>query len=163
MANKPAKSTKPQQKNQQQSQINPTPQPIMVKLDDEQLKDMMEYLDRRMDNYSDRIARSGYSMPWDNKPGDAASKVFRWVMTILFVGFGSLLFLGLISKFGWVFAAPLNLARILATVMVSIIGIASIKIGIDIKKETDRQYLVSLFSALVAMAALVVALVSLNK
>lgn len=51
------------------------------------------------------------------------------------------------------------LAHKLALIFMGILGFDSVCLGIEILKEKDRNYIISLFSALVALVALIVSLV----
>ena len=134
-----------------------------IRLDDEQIEYVLDQITKRVEwqtrTMSEEIrekkmivnVNTGNKTKWD-----AFSKVLRWLLSVLFFGFGVVMIAGLLSQWqslwtGW--------AEKTAVILTGVIGVVCVLIGIDIHNEKDRNYLVALFSALVALVALIVALI----
>ncbi len=122
-----------------------------VKLDENQMQAILDKL-------TDRIDKVTLSIETTHKPKmDGFSQVIKNVIAALFLGVAAttLVCLFLYGGESWAESGSNKIAMIG-------IGIASIScgmIGIEILKEKDRKYIISLFSALVALVALIVSIV----
>jgi hypothetical protein len=58
-----------------------------------------------------------------------------------------------------IFTKPIDISKIGAGLFILLVAIVCLLIGKDIKNETSKIYLISLFYALVAVTALIVTLV----
>lgn len=126
-----------------------------VKLDEKQVQDFLDELSDRIDRITyenktrvvitDKTKMDGFS---------SLIKIFLGVFLILFsiLGFVWLIFSG--ASFG-----SGTLSDKIALIIMFFIPIDALILGIEILKEKDRNFIIALFSALVALAALIVALV----
>lgn len=119
-----------------------------VKLDENQMQVILDKL-------TDRIDKVTLSIETTHKPKmDGFSQVIKNVIaTVFLVAAGMALSYLFFDSASWAESISNKIAMIG-------IGVASIgcgAIGIEILKEKDREYIISLFSALVALAALIVA------
>lgn len=140
--------------------------PQTMRFDDEQINDIMEYLDRRMDNYCEQIKRSNYAVAndistkkEDEKP-DIFSSVIKSVLGVLLLIIGVAELYGLFVIPSKVFIEKPNIIEWIGTFVCGVIPIIG---GIEIFKEKSRTYIVQVFSSLVSLVALIVALIALNK
>lgn len=133
-----------------------------IRLDTDQVTEIMNSLTDRMEwqtrTVSDEIRNKHMivNVSTEKNKMDTFSSLLKWLLCCLFIGFGLFLFCGLFISWktlwtGW--------AEKISCIIVIIIGIVCMSIGIDIHKETNRNYLIALFSALVSLVALVVTLV----
>ena len=84
------------------------------------------------------------------------SEAVKFVLGLLFVGFGVLLAIGIIGNwcsFWTTFTQGISAIILLAD------SISCIVLGVSLWREKDRNYIMSVFSALVALASMVVAIV----
>lgn len=130
-----------------------------VHLDDEQVKFFI-------DEINESINASVYRIISETKPepiiirkqsgNDTFSSLLKYILSVLFGGFGILLIVSTIKNWSSYWIGGINR---FATICVILIALICISISFDILKEKDRNYLVSLFSVLVSLVALVVTLV----
>ena len=89
---------------------------------------------------------------------DIFSTIVRIALTVLFIAIGIVIGVGLIQLWdsfwgqGW--------AQKTALIIMFFAAGVCVLIGIDINREKDRNYMISMFSAVVALVALVVTLMS---
>ncbi len=135
-----------------------------VRLDEEQLAQFLEELTKRSDGRTEHIVQEIQDKRMTVNVHTGARKQKDWfsitlktVLSILFIAAGIAVIYGLTQiwgkywSIGWVEKASL--------LIIGTASIVCILIGIDIHREKDRNYMVSLFSALVALVALIVSLV----
>lgn len=132
--------------------------PNQIKLDEKQLDDFAYQLNNMLDNYSDIIARSNQRLD-DHIAFSRTSKLIRLLIFISFLGLGIWLVIGVIQNWNKVITSPFSLPAFLAGILVLIIGIVCFIVAIDIKHESSKNYIISLFSAIVAIVALIVTLI----
>ncbi len=132
---------------------------ITIRLDQTQIDEIMDQLTDRIEWSTNRIVdESSHNIPIviKNNKSDVFSSIIRWILLIVFAGFGIGLIAVLISNWSTYWVGGINN---ISTLCVIVIGVISVVIGIDIFRERDKNYIVSLFSALVALVALIVTLV----
>ena len=135
------------------------PRTVTVRLDSEQQKQLLDDLTQRIEWSTNRIVDETRPSPMivPQKKIDSFSKLVKVLLCGLFVGFGILGFITVINNWSTMYIG--GFANTVAIGIVLLICLACIVIGIDIWREKDRNYLIALFSALVSLVALIVALV----
>ena len=132
---------------------------ITIRLDQSQVDEIMDQLTERIEWSTNRIvdetAPRTPIIVKSNK-SDVFSSIIRWILLVVFAGFGVGLIAVLITNWSTYWTGGANNV---STLCVILIGVISVVIGIDIFREKDKKYIVSLFSALVALVALIVTLV----
>lgn len=136
----------------------------IVRLDEEQLEQFLEELTKRSDGRTEHIAQEIQDKKMtvnvhtgERNREDWFSTALKIVLATLFIAAGIAVIYGLTQiwgkywSIGWVEKASL--------LIIGTASIVCILIGIDIHREKDRNYMVSLFSALVALVALIVTLI----
>lgn len=131
-----------------------------VHLDDEQMQSFLDGLIEQMElstnGIADKISKSITVNTMQKQPKDGFSLFMKCSIAILFFSFTGCCVISLFSTWehfwneGW-------MSR-MALFVVAIAGFDCFILGIEICREKDRNYIVSLFSALVALAALFVTL-----
>ncbi|MBO4770355.1 MAG: hypothetical protein J5563_06195 [Clostridia bacterium] len=132
---------------------------ITIRLDQTQVDEIMDQLTEKIEWSTNRIVdESANKTPIVIKPQkkDMFSSLIRWILSVVFFGFGVGLIAVLITNWSSYWIGGTNN---ISTLCVILIGLISITIGIDLFREKDRNYVISLFSALVALVALIVTLV----
>ena len=132
-----------------------------VRLNDEQLQNFLDELTERIEWSTNRIVdettKTTVVHTTVNHPNDGFSYFMKLSIAILFFVFAGMIAYSLFNIWGEFWNA--GWARRIALFIVAIAGFDSFILGVEILKEKDRNYIVSLFSALVALVALIVALV----
>lgn len=132
-----------------------------IRLDDDQVEGFLDDLTQRIEWSTNRIVdetpRSIIVKPQENQKSDGFSYFIKWSIAILFFTVAIAIIYSLYSICGefW----DTGWANRVALVIVAIAGFDCAALGIEILKEKDRNYIISLFSALVALVALIVALI----
>lgn len=132
-----------------------------IRLDDEQvdgfLKDLAQRIEWSTNRIVDETPRSIIVKPQENQKSDGFSYFIKWSIAILFFTVAIAIAYSLYSIWGefW----DTGWANRVALFIVAIAGFDCAVLGIEILKEKDRNYIISLFSALVALVALIVALI----
>lgn len=126
-----------------------------VKLDEKQVQDFLDEL-------SDRIDRITYEnktrvVITDKTKMDGFSYIFKLFIGTSFVFFSFMITFVLIKMWGYFWDN--GWTGIAALGFVAMADIDCFILGVGIFKEKDRNFIIALFSALVALAALIVALV----
>lgn len=133
----------------------------VVRFDDEQLQRFLNELTQRIEWSTNRIVDETPKMPIvdtaKNQPADTFSFIMKWTISSLFFVVAIAITYSLFSIWGEFWNA--GWINRIALFIVAIIGFNCAALGIEILKEKDRDYIVSLFSALVALVALIVTLV----
>ena len=132
-----------------------------VRLDNEQLQSVLDELTQRIvwstNKIVDETSKTTVVYTTKNQPNDGFAVFIKLVIASLFFAVTSVIAISLYSTWrelwntGWI-------SRIVLF-FVAVIGFDCFILGIEILKEKDRNYIVSLFSALVALVALIVTLV----
>lgn len=132
-----------------------------VRLDNEQLQGVLDELTQRIvwstNKIVDEVPKTTVVYTTKNQPNDGFAVFIKLVIASLFFAVTSVIAISLYSTWrelwntGWI-------SRIVLF-FVAVIGFDCFILGIEILKEKDRNYIVSLFSALVALVALIVTLV----
>lgn len=165
MTSKPSKSERKEERIQRlEKELDKTKKRLAcaetkVYLDEKQLDDFMDKLTERIEWSTNRIVDETKPTPdfVNVQPKqDAFSTLLKYILAIQFSGFGIGVIAAIVTNWGTYWTGG---TRNLATLCVIFVGICCCAIGIDIFSEKDRDYLVALFSALVALVALIVALV----
>ena len=135
-----------------------------IRLDEQQMEQFLDELTKRYDWQTKAIvgeiqdkkmAVNVYTGSRNRK--DWFSVIVRIALSMLFIATGIMICYGLTKIWnsfwgkGWAEKASVIIMTLIAAVCVFI--------GIDIYREKDRNYIVSLFSALVALVALIVTLI----
>lgn len=169
MSSKPSKEARKEDRIQQlenelaQAKKTLAQQPKTVRFDSSQVDLFVDQLTERMEWSTNRIVdelEPDYSalIPYlqQERTEDAFSNLIKWVLGSAFCAFGALGIVGLIANWSACWIGGVHNA---ATIILFLICLICVVIGIDLFREKDRKYIISLFSALVSLAALVVALV----
>lgn len=131
-----------------------------VKLNDKQLELVLKEIRSMHENQNDQINKSlkeiGDLNLIQNKVSDNFSRIVRWTMFSLFIVIGIILTLGVLINICTLLSP--NIFNNIAVIILLILGIILIILGFSIIKIDDRNYLISVFSAIVALAALIVAI-----
>lgn len=132
-----------------------------IRLDDDQvdgfLKDLTQQIEWSTNRIVDETPRSIIVKPQENQKSDGFSCFIKWSIAILFFIVAIAIIYSLCSIWrefwdkGW--------ANRIALFVVAISGLDCLFLFIEILREKDRNYIISLFSALVALVALIVALI----
>ncbi len=132
-----------------------------VRLNDEQLQDFLDELTKLIEWSTNRIVdetpRSITDKSQKCQKIDGFSYMIKWLIAIPFfivtlaIAYLLYSFGGELWNTGW--------ANRVTLFFVAIAGFDCAALGIEILKEKDRNYVVSLFSALVALVALIVTLI----
>ena len=132
-----------------------------IRLDDEQVEGFLDDLTQRIEwstnHIVDETPRSIIVKPQENQKSDGFSYFIKWSIAILFFTVAIAIVYSLYSIWGefW----DTGWANRIALFVVAISGFDCLFLGIEILREKDRNYIISLFSALVALVALIVALI----
>lgn len=129
----------------------------IVHLDDAQLQLLIGALSQSIDQASNKaIDDLSKALAQDkSKRNDVFSQVVRVILSCLFVGFGVILLIAIIARWSTIWTGGL---QNFAVAIVLIYCAIFIVLGIDIFREKDRNYLITIFSSLVTLGALIVAL-----
>lgn len=132
-----------------------------IRLDDDQVEGFLDDLTQQIEWSTNRIVdetpRSIIVKPQENQKSDGFSCFIKWSIAILFFIVAIAIIYSLCSIWrefwdkGW--------ANRIALFVVAISGLDCLFLFIEILREKDRNYIISLFSALVALVALIVALI----
>lgn len=132
-----------------------------IRLDDDQVEGFLDDLTQQIEWSTNRIVdetpRSIIVKPQENQKSDGFSCFIKWSIAILFFIVAIAIIYSLCSIWrefwdkGWAYR--------IALFVVAISGLDCLFLFIEILREKDRNYIISLFSALVALVALIVALI----
>lgn len=132
-----------------------------VRLNEEQLERFLNEITKRMEWSTNKIIdetpRTTIVHSGNMKKDDGISFLMKCLISILFFAVAIAIIYSLNSIWGELWSAGLK--NRIALVIVAIASFDCFALGIEILKERDRNYIVSIFSALVALVALIVALV----
>lgn len=132
-----------------------------VRLNEEQLQDFLDELTQRIEWSTNRIVdetpRSITVNSQERPKSDGFSYFMKWIIAVPFFAVAIAIVYSLHSVGGELWST--GWANRVALFIVALAGFDCAVLGIEILKEKDRNYIVSLFSALVALVALIVALV----
>ena len=131
--------------------------PEQIKLDQEQLDEFGENLSHMLDGYADQFPRASV-IPEEHAEYSRTSNIIRWFLIALFIGLGGWLIGDVIIHWDKVITNPFSLPALLAGMTILVFGGLCFGIAADIKKERSKSYIISLFSAVVAVVALIVTL-----
>lgn len=134
-----------------------------IRLDDEQVESILDSLTQRIEWSTNRIVNETHhsivvdSIEHRRNNVDGFSYFLKWIIAAPF-------FLLVISIIYFLFTVGRQYwaegwSQRFALIFVAIAGFDCFILGIEILKEKDRNYVVALFSALVALVALIVTLV----
>ncbi|MDE6019462.1 MAG: hypothetical protein K2H01_00480 [Ruminococcus sp.] len=132
-----------------------------VRLNDEQLQGFLDKLTQRIEGSTNRIVdetpRLITVQSQQQQENDGFSVLIKFIIASLFFAVAIVIAYSLYRAWGELWSAGW-ISRIVLFI-VAIAGFDSFVLGVEILKEKDRNYIVSLFSALVALVALIVTLV----
>ena len=130
-------------------------------INEKQLNKLIAFIELSHDNQYEKIANILVKINEDNQKkdevNDGFSKFVRWALTALFCGFGAFMIFGVFTSIKAIWKN--NFINDLSVIILIIISIYCIALGICIHKIKNRNYLISVFSTLVALTALIVALI----
>ena len=134
-----------------------------IRLDDEQVESILDSLTQRIECSINRVAdEKPHTImidPIEQRKGDidGFSYFLKLIIAVPFYLIAISIIYFLFTKGGQYWAE--GWAQRFALIFVAIAGFDCFLLGIEILKEKDRNYIVALFSALVALVALIVTLV----
>lgn len=128
-----------------------------VKIDEEQMRIITELLNELRISVDD-VSVEPQTQNSDDADFHAPSILMKTALGTFFVMIAVALILGLIKSWNAIIVANNLFTAIVAAVILGVIALTSIVIGCSIGTEQSKTYIVSLFSAVVALAALSVAL-----
>lgn len=132
-----------------------------IRLDDEQINAFLDELTERIEWSTNRIidetSRATVISTTKEQSNKKSSSTINFFISLLLIPFSVAILYSLFSVWGRYWKEGYE-SRI-ALFIVAIIGVGSLILGIEIKREKDHNYIISLFSAFVALATLLVSLV----
>lgn len=134
-----------------------------VSLDEEQLKHFMNELTERIEWSTNRIVDETpksvtvFQADTAKQSDDGFAYFIKWIIAIPFFAVAVLSSYFLFSN--WSTYWSIDWTNRFALIFTGIIVFDSACLGVEILREKDRNYIISLFSALVALVALIVSLV----
>lgn len=131
-----------------------------LRFDEEQMNNYLEQLTERIEWSTNRIVdetKPHYISTNTKERPDGFSLFLKLAIGIPIMFFGIVVFY-LLFKTGAIYWSQDNISKF-ALVIMGILGFDCIVLGIEVLLEKDRNYIVALFSALVSLVALIVALV----
>lgn len=131
-----------------------------IRIDDKQIEYFLDQLTERMEWSTNRIvdeSKPSYIPVCQPKESDGLSSVLKCFISFPIIVFGIAVFVFLFT-YGDDYLKQ-GFSQQLSVVFMGILCLDCILIGIEVFKEKDRNYIVALFSALVSLVALIVALV----
>lgn len=131
-----------------------------IRLDDEQVESILDSLTQRIEWSTNRIVNESIvvdSIEHRRNNVDSFSYFLKWIIAVPFflLVISTIYFLFTVGRQYW----AEGWSQRFALIFVAIAGFDCFILGIEILKEKDRNYVVALFSALVALVALIVTLV----
>lgn len=127
-----------------------------VRLDDKQLQEIIYNINFDSEEIVDKISQCNSTNQNSDNRNDAFSDAIRIGLASLFIIFAVVLGYNTVTKWSNLWSQGINYR--ITLFFMCVIALDCIILGIDIFKEKDRNYIISLFSALVALVALVVTL-----
>lgn len=132
-----------------------------IRLDDEQVESILDSMTQRIEWSTNRIideSQKPIAIQTNEKTQqDGFSFAIKWSIASFF--FIVTLVIGYWLYRIWVNYWGTSWGHRIALFIVAMVGCNCFLLGIDILKEKDRNYIIALFSALVALVALIVTLV----
>lgn len=132
-----------------------------VRLNEEQLQTFLDELSQRIEWSTNRIvdetSKTTVVHTMENQSNDGFSFIIKWMIASLFFAVAIAIAYSLYSLWGDFWST--GWINRIALFIVVVADFDCLVLGIEIIKEKDRNYIISLFSALVALVALIVALV----
>lgn len=127
-----------------------------VRLDDKQLQEIIYNINFDSEEIVDKISQCNSTNQNSDNRKDAFSDAIRIGLASLFIIFAVVLGYNTVTQWSNLWSQGINYR--ITLFFMCVIALDCIILGIDIFKEKDRNYIISLFSALVALVALVVTL-----
>lgn len=132
-----------------------------VRLNDEQLQCFLDQFTRLAELSTNRIInetpKTAVVHTTEKPSNDGFSFIIKWIIAGLFFTITAGIVYSLYSIWGDFWSA--GLINRIVLFIISVAGFDCFILGIEIIKEKDRNYIISLFSALVALVALIVTLI----
>lgn len=130
-------------------------------INEKQLNKLIQCIKLSHDDQYEKISNIIMKINEDNQKkeeiNDGFSRFVRWLLTVLFCGFGSFLIFEIIISIKAIWKN--SFINDLAVIILIFISVCCIALGICIHRIKNRNYLISVFSTLVALTALIVALI----
>ena len=132
-----------------------------VRLNDEQLQDFLDDLTQRIEWSTNRIVdetpKTTMVHATEIQRNDGFSFIIKWIVASLFFAVSITIAYSLYSIWGEFWSA--GWTNRIALFIVAVVSFDCFILSIEIIKEKDRNYIIALFSALVAFVALIVTLI----
>lgn len=132
-----------------------------IRLNDEQLQRFLDDLTQRIEWSTNKIVdetpKTTVVHTTESHHKDGFSFIIKWIIASLFFAVSITIAYSLYSIWGEFWSA--GWVNRIALFIVAVTGFDCFILGIEIIKEKDRNYIISLFSALVALVALIVTLI----
>lgn len=132
-----------------------------VRLNDEQLQDFLDDLTQRIEWSTNRIVdetpKTTMVHATENQRNDGFSFIIKWIVASPFFAVSITIAYSLYSIWGEFWSA--GWTNRIALFIVAVVSFYCFILSIEIIKEKDRNYIIALFSALVAFVALIVTLI----
>lgn len=132
-----------------------------IRLNDEQLQGFLDDLTQRIEwstnKIIDEMPKTAIIHTTEKQPEDGISTVIKWIIASLFfivtiaIGYSLYSVWREFWNAGWI--------NRVALFIVAFAGFSCLMLAVEIIREKDRNYIISLFSALVALVALIVTLI----
>ena len=131
-----------------------------VRLNEEQLQTFLDELTQRIEWSTNRIVDETprrNDFPASEQPKDGFSFLLKLFIGLSLIIFSVIMEIGLFTAWNEFWSG--NWINKMACIISVVAGVDCFILGVEMLKEKDRNYIISLFSALVALVALIVALV----
>lgn len=132
-----------------------------VCINDQQVQKFLDEVTERVEwstnRIVDEIPHSVTIKSQDSQLSDGFSVMLKSIIGITFISISIVIAYSLINLWGQFWSE--GWATKISLIIIAIADIDCLILGIEVFKEKDRNYIVSLFSALIALVALIVALI----
>lgn len=127
-----------------------------VRLDNEQLQEFLYNINYNSEEIIDEIRRCNSTKQNSDDRKDAFSAAIKIGLASLFIIFAAVLGYNTVTQWSSFWSQGTNYR--ISLLFMCVIVFDFLILGVDIFREKDRNYIISLFSALVALVALIVTL-----
>lgn len=141
--------------------INELQQKNTIFINNEQVQNFLDELTERMEYSTDKIIngmpkeRAVYSTK--DQSNDGLSFIIKWIIGLIFIGTAFVIGYSLFKIGGEIWSG--NWLNKIILIIFASMPIDCFLLGIEIIKEKDRNYIISLFSSLIALVALIFAII----
>ena len=135
----------------------------VIRLDDAQIESILDSLTKRIEWSTNKVVDEMQhpvvinSEEWRRDDLDGFSTLLKWLIAITFWGTAIWVIWFLIVLSGEYWGEGWRTR--LAIIIILMAGIDCLLMGVEIMKEKDRNYIVALFSSLIALVALIITLI----